>query len=400
VATLHDPTKPYLDMEADVTLNIRTSNLVILALLVAGFLAFGAGQAHASHVSCGDTITSDTKLDRNLTNCPGNGIVIGADDIELDLNGHTIDGDGVLGCDEFYACDFGVDNTAGHHGVTIEDGTIRDFATAVFVLEASDNRLRRLTASHNVLGGILLIASSGARIEHNSISANGLTTDQAGLIVFDSSEVRIEQNSVRDNGDIGMFLIGVGDSRVERNSVSGNPEAGIILEGNGNEVSRNRLVENGDAVAVTGDANSVTRNKIVNVLVGFGIIVDGGSDNLLQGNDIRDVAVDGIRVTAFDPDATGFPQGNVVRENRVERTGQDGILVDATASDTLLERNVAVGAGDDGIDVDSAGTTVTRNLSLRNGDLGIEAVAGITDGGGNKAHHNGNPAQCLNVACR
>lgn len=382
------------------TLNTRTSNLVILALLVTGFLAFGAGQARASHVSCGDTITSDTKLDRNLNNCPGNGIVIGADDIELDLNGHTIDGDGVLGCDELYACDYGVDNTAGHHGVTVEDGTIRDFATAIFVLEANQNRLRRLSASHNILGGMLVIASQGTRIERNSISANGLTTDQAGLIVFDSSDVRIERNSVRDNGDIGMFLIGVGESRVESNSVSGNPEAGVILEGNGNEVSHNRVVENGDAVVVVGDANSVTSNKIVDVLVGFGILVDGGNDNLLQGNDIRDVADVGIRVTAFDPDATGFPQGNVVRDNRVERTGEDGILVDTTASETLLERNLAIGAGDDGIDVDSAETTVTRNLSLRNGDLGIEAVSGITDGGGNKAHGNVNPAQCLGVACR
>src|SRR5919201_5787526 len=195
----------------------------ILALIVTGFLAFSVDQALASHVKCGDTITTDTELERDLTNCPGNGIVIGADNIELDLNGHTIDGDGVLGCDEFYACDFGVDNTAGHDGVTIENGSIRDFATAVFVLDASNNRLRRLSASHNILGGLLLIAAPGTRIERNSISANGLTTDQAGLIVFDSSDVRIEGNSVFDNGDIGMFLQGVDDSGVQKILVSSNP---------------------------------------------------------------------------------------------------------------------------------------------------------------------------------
>lgn len=33
-------------------------------------------------------------------------------------------------------------------------------------------------------------------------------------------------------------------------------------------------------------------------------------------------------------------------------------------------------------------------------DLGIEAVAGTTDGGGNGAKHNGNPAQCVGVRCR
>jgi hypothetical protein len=41
------------------------------------------------HVGCGDTITTDTTLESDLVNCPNNGIVIGADNITLDLNGHT-----------------------------------------------------------------------------------------------------------------------------------------------------------------------------------------------------------------------------------------------------------------------------------------------------------------------
>ncbi|MCP9485713.1 MAG: DUF4186 domain-containing protein [Gaiellaceae bacterium MAG52_C11] len=41
-----------------------------------------------------------------------------------------------------------------------------------------------------------------------------------------------------------------------------------------------------------------------------------------------------------------------------------------TVLDTVLEGNVAIGAGDDGIDVDSASTTLTRNVALHNGDLG------------------------------
>jgi hypothetical protein len=77
----------------------------------------------------------------------------------------------------------------------------------------------------------------------------------------------------------------------------------------------------------------------------------------------------------------------------------DGILVESTAAGSLLEANIAIGAGDDGIDVDSPTTTLTRNLGLRNGDLGIEAVPGVTDGGGNKARGNGNPAQCTNIDC-
>ena len=55
--------------------------------------------------------------------------------------------------------------------------------------------------------------------------------------------------------------------------------------------------------------------------------------------------------------------------------------MESTATGSLLEANIAIGAGDDGIDVDSPTTTLTRNLGLRNGDLGIEAVPGVTDGG-------------------
>ena len=126
---------------------------------------------------------------------------------------------------------------------------------------------------------------------------------------------------------------------------------------------------------------------------GFGILLAFGDRNLLQANDISGAASQGIRVTAdFGPDATVTAADNVVRDNQVERTGLDGILVDATATGSLLKRNRAFGADDDGIDVESPTTTLTRNTASHNGDLGIEAVAGVTDGGGNRAPGQRQPA--------
>jgi hypothetical protein len=77
--------------------------------------------AAAAHLGCGDTITADATLDGDLVNCPNLGIVIGADDITLDLNGHRIDGDGApaTGCrPRRELCDVGVAN-GGHDGVTV-----------------------------------------------------------------------------------------------------------------------------------------------------------------------------------------------------------------------------------------------------------------------------------------
>ena len=55
---------------------------------------------------------------------PDTGLVIGADNITLDLNGHTIGGDGATSdsCPEDAACDVGIDNSAGRnqHGILLE----------------------------------------------------------------------------------------------------------------------------------------------------------------------------------------------------------------------------------------------------------------------------------------
>jgi hypothetical protein len=83
-------------------------------------------------------------------------------------------------------------------------------------------------------------------------------------------------------------------------------------------------------------------------------------------------------------------------------TDADGIRVDPEAARVLVRGNLASRHGDDGIDVDSPATTITANTANTandNGDHGIEAVPGVTDGGGNRASGNGNPAQCLGVVC-
>ena len=55
-------------------------------------IAIGAPPAHAAGPGCGAVVTKSTTLQRNLTNCPGDGFVIGADNLTLDLGRHTIDG--------------------------------------------------------------------------------------------------------------------------------------------------------------------------------------------------------------------------------------------------------------------------------------------------------------------
>ena len=92
-----------------------------IAVVALAALFGTGGQAIAAQVSCGQVITQDTRVDNDLIDCPGDGLVIGADDVTLDLNRHTIDGTGV---------GIGVLNgvfggAEGHERVTVENGTVR-----------------------------------------------------------------------------------------------------------------------------------------------------------------------------------------------------------------------------------------------------------------------------------
>src|SRR5215211_5576782 len=92
-------------MSAKLRLRAAPATLVFLAVTLALAVTVlvvlsGAEAAGQGQPKCGDTITTDTTVHRNLVDCPNNGIIIGADNVTLDLNGHTISGDGTrtAGC--------------------------------------------------------------------------------------------------------------------------------------------------------------------------------------------------------------------------------------------------------------------------------------------------------------
>jgi parallel beta-helix repeat protein len=381
-----------------------TITLLAAAIVVLAIVALSAGEAEAHHVGCGDTITTDTTLDGDLADCPNNGVVIGADDITLDLNGHTVDGDGELidPCPKQAFCDTGILNDR-HDGVTITGGTVTQFGTGAAALGVRDNQVRGLEASENTLNGLLIGESSRSRVIESSASANGLATDYPGIAVFGSNHIQITGTTSTGNGDLGLFVAGSDHNRFTRNTLSDNPEAGAIIEGDRNEVSRNRVARNGDGIVLSGSANTVARNRVLKSRgcrpgCGVGISLEDGRGNQIRGNEIRDALKTGIRLRSFVKRQE--LRDNVVRSNRVLDAGRNGLHVDSTGSHTLLARNYVSGAGHDGIQVKSRTATLTRNHASNNADLGIAAVAGVTDGGGNVASGNGDGRQCTHVACR
>ena len=351
------------------------TRFTLLGCALALLVALLPSSAIATHVSCGDVITQDTTLDSDLIDCPGDGVVIGASGITLDLAGHMIDGAGGP-----FTSAVGVDNRAGHDGVTVTDGTFHDFFFAVRARRAQGGEITHL----ETLDDIYLEDSPDTLVEHN---ATGLVSVHGS-----SHRVVIARNDVTGT----IFVVG-GYFPIPLpccpDTPTGSPQDVVV--------DRNTITSSfGQGISVsTAPGATVTRNDVISTNPGeapiAGITISGtsgagGPRTLVERNTVSG-STTGIRLVRAH---RTIVSGNTVFDNVA-----DGVLV-TLSENVLIDRNTAVRNGDDGIDLDSAPGTISNNTANSNGDLGIEAVPGVTDGGGNKARGNGNPAQCLNVQCK
>jgi len=226
----------------------------IVALAAALILVAGSGPAFASPISCGDTITTDTTLEADLIDCPSNGVVIGADDITLDLNGHVIDGDGTefADCGKREFCDVGILDI-DHDGVTLRDGSTRGFSYGVFVGSAHGSRLLSISAKRNIFFGVVIGRSSRALVRNCSLS-NNVPPEGDGLGLFAADHVRVRRNSIRRNAGPGIH----------------------VSDSNDNVVKGNVFSQDGPAIAVEGRIDRAHRTCRVtvedNVFIGHGVV--------------------------------------------------------------------------------------------------------------------------------
>ena len=310
----------------------------LLALAGAGLLAGVAGPAWAGddEVRCGDTLTQDTTLSSDLLDCPGFGLVIGADRITVDLGGHVVDGVGT---------GTGI-RSHGYADVRIENGTVREFQTGVSLgrLPIAGGAERGDPARRNRLHGLRVVDNgtgvSFFRVFENTLADSTVADSYTGVVIVDAlgGRNRVERNVVARNGQGVIFSLASSDNVVAGNRVVDSTGGGIRV---GTGVTAPFVASGNTVVDNVADRNG-----------GDGIAVAGGRENVIEGN-------------------------------RARRNGDDGIGVDCR------DDRCAPGV-----------VTLTGNTASRNADLGIEADAGTGDGGGNRARRNGNPAECTGVACR
>ena len=314
-----------------VTAPTRLSLVAILVVASVGFVALSStstarsrsartqrGVEAAKQVHCGDAITTDVTLHHNLVNCPNNGIVIGADDITFDLNGHVIDGDGTpfSGCHpQTEVCDVGVVNDV-HDGVTVRQGSVRQFAGGVGT-GGHHNRLLGLAASRNLFYGLGLFGSNRTVVRNSSGKGSfNREGDADGMILFDCRHARILHNSFRNNGLVGMVSGKSNHNSIKENLFSQNGSEGFLMEGGKrNRIRGNRIARNGGGITLgPGSDNVIAANRVSHAH--DGIRIEKGHGNLIANNVVVHPHRAGIRLGLKQFRSSGGAH-NVVRRNLV-----------------------------------------------------------------------------------
>jgi parallel beta-helix repeat protein len=365
----------------------------VLALTLLCAPAAARTQPEPPH--CGQAITADTTLTANLTGCTGDGLVIAADGVTLDLAGHRIEG-------AASGDTAGVD-VEGHTGVVIQNGTVRGFDEGVFALGARDLTVRRVRLSGSAHGGIRVDGGRDVTLRRNVVHRCG-----AGIIVTRSDRVVVAANRIGRSAFGGIPIFDSRHVLVVGNAVTTSrtdAAIGLFRGSSHTTVAGNRVATSAAGiVAAEGASHNVIAGNVA-VNDGSGVILDVGThDNRVIGNRIDGSAFEGIAVVASDD--------NVLARNHVARSGRDepagGIVViplpddpSQTSNGNLLSRNQAIRNQGDGITVGAGqvGNVLRANVADRNSRLGIDAAAGTIDGGGNRAAHNGDPRGCVGVSC-
>ena len=247
------------------------------AMLLA-FFVLGTAPAAASHVACGDVITQDTMLDSDLS-CPGDGLLIAADGVTLDLGGHTISGPAAG-----FSAGVKVQHDVTLQDVTIRRGTIRGFEVGVLAEGGDGLAVRRLAITNNVTG-IVIDISFDVVVRHNVIADNsGL-----GLFVLDSNTVRVTGNHALRNAGDGIHFGGeVSSSVAEGNVASGNGDDGIEVSEIDRDETGNPIPERNNAVA----RNLATYNGDLGIDAVAGTIDGGGNRAFGNGNPLQCLNID------------------------------------------------------------------------------------------------------------
>ena len=233
----------------------------------------------STDAACGASIVEDLRLEEDLT-CVGDGLIVNADGVKINLNGHTISGNGTgNGITVRNRTDVSIYGggtisnfvtgifVATSTGVVIKDNSFTANREGVFLNGASGNVVKNIVAWENTLRGIMLRPTmSGAISTDNVVMDNVLTDNPSGILLFGQPGNMIKANTITGSSVGALDLSGGGATgNVFKNNLLANSAAGIKFGAGwtGNTFLDNTIQSNTCGTQGTSTNNTFNENQFV-----------------------------------------------------------------------------------------------------------------------------------------
>lgn len=168
------------------------------------------------HPACGQIVQGKVKLNSNLI-CKSDGIIVGANDTVIDMNGYSLKGPGLD------SNKVGI-MIAGQHNVTISgNGIISGFQSGIY-LSGSNNVFAHEINLNNNKVAFYITGTQNSEISNNMINDNTI-----GVALHSSDGVDIKFNQLSKNRLSGVTLINTENTLINGNNIL-NTTNGIFLD--------------------------------------------------------------------------------------------------------------------------------------------------------------------------
>ena len=273
-----------------------------LLCVISLFMALGlSGHATAGcrgatkDFHCGDSITESCTMDEDLTTTAYSCFSIGANNIVVDGNGHSISGPYVM---DGPSGGKGIDLMV-HNNVTIQNFIISGFYWGIDLYYGASCTVQENSVSGAYFGIELRTTST-----LNTVRDNSVTGGIVGIKVIDSTQNNISQNTISNSNRAIYLSTDADDNLLDKNRCTSSQGNGISLtEAERNTLSDNVVTGSGlDGIALYRSPGTVIRHNEISNSIYHGIGIDDTSGVVVKYNKISGNPDSGIHLASDSPD--------------------------------------------------------------------------------------------------
>jgi parallel beta-helix repeat protein len=194
--------------------------------------------------------------------CAGDGMVVVADNITVDLGGHTLTGPG-MGPQTWplpQLDSVGV-RVGGHTGVTIRNGKTEAFSTGIYFIDMASSTIESVTTLRNRFG-FYIHASEKITVKDSDVEFNiyGLHLQNSDDCVLVNN--LLARQTYNSPGGYGLYLYASSRNRVTDNTIDSNINWGIwFSDAKENVIFHNNVVGNNPPVSDNTEGSNVWYDK-------------------------------------------------------------------------------------------------------------------------------------------